>query len=116
MVEPLDRALLNERRLVMADAFAELLAAYLEDSARLMAEIADALERADLDRLRRAAHELRGSSANVGAATLAELCSELESASVFGADDGLPALVERVRCELRDVRDAVIAEQHKLAS
>lgn len=114
MPERLDRALLEERRLLLAEAFAVLLETYLEDSEQRMGEIGDALERGDLERLRRAAHALKGSGANVGAAALAALCGELEDAATAGTADGLRALVERVRVELRDVRDAIVAEKQRL--
>ncbi|HEX7036023.1 MAG TPA: Hpt domain-containing protein [Pseudomonadales bacterium] len=113
MAERLDRALLEERRMLMNDGFAALLDAYLDDSERRMGEIGDALESGDLERLRRAAHALKGSAANVGAEALAVLCEELEDAAEATGLDALGPLVDRVRAELRDVRDAVVAEQQK---
>ena len=100
--------------MLMNEGFAALLDAYLDDSERRMGEIGDALDSGDLERLRTAAHALKGSSANVGAEALAALCGELEDSAAVQAVDALRRLVERVRAELRDVRDAVVAEQQNL--
>ena len=93
----------------MEDEFGTLLQAYLEDSERQLHEVSDAWEAGDLDRLRRSAHSLKGSSSNVGAAALAALCGHLEEAAVNARGDVIPGALERVRCELREVRDAVAA-------
>jgi hypothetical protein len=54
----------------------EVIDEYLEDSARQLA----ALNEADGEDRRRAAHTLKSTSASVGAARLAELCGQIERA------------------------------------
>ena len=82
---------------------------YLDDAPPLMTTIRAAAERADAVALRRAAHSLKSSSANLGAMRLSRLCRELESIGASGSvDDKAPALVadagsefERVRAQLQ---------------
>ena len=64
---------------------------YLEDAPPLLRTIRDAVGRADADALRRAAHSLKSSSANLGAVRLARLCQELEQIGATGSVDGVAA-------------------------
>lgn len=109
MPDRLDHALLQELKMLMEDDFGALLEAYLEDSQRQIQDVSDAWEAGDLERLRRGAHSLKGASANIGAAALAALCSHLEELAGGGDAPPLAPLLQRVRAELRDVRDAVAA-------
>ncbi len=58
---------------------AELVAMFIEDSAKLMADIADAIRDDDGASLRRAAHTLSGSLGIFGAASAAEAARQLEA-------------------------------------
>ena len=64
---------------------------YLEDAPPLLRTILEAVGRADADALRRAAHSLKSSSANLGAVRLARLCQELEQIGATGSVDGVAA-------------------------
>lgn len=59
---------------------AELIGLYLHDSSRLMDEINTAMTSQDSEKLRIAAHTLKGSSSNIGALEFSELCREIEHA------------------------------------
>ncbi|WP_291994557.1 response regulator [Candidatus Accumulibacter sp. ACC003] len=67
----------------------KIIAAYLADAPARFAQLQAAAEAGDAAALRRAAHALKSSSANVGAEKLAALCKELEmlgrNATVEGA-------------------------------
>lgn len=56
----------------------ELIAMFLDDAPKRLAEIEGALANGDVKRLERAAHTLKSSAANVGAAGLSQLCREIE--------------------------------------
>lgn len=107
MSERLDEALLAELRVLMDDAFADLLEAYLADSERRLFEVSEAWEAGDLETLRRSAHSLKGASSNIGAPELAERCGTLEHLARDRQTDAVPRALEQVRCELREVRDAL---------
>lgn len=109
MNERLDPALLQELKMLMEDEFGMLLEAYLDDSAQQLREISDAWEDGDLERLRRGAHSLKGASSNLGAVALAALCADLEQLARQGCREAVPEALDRVRTELREVRDAVMA-------
>jgi CheY-like chemotaxis protein len=68
----------------------KVISLYLETSPTRLRELREALARGDGDALRRAAHSLKSSSANLGATQLADLSRELEglarSGSVVGAE------------------------------
>jgi len=105
--ERLDSALLEELQALMDDAFGDLLEAYLVDSERRLFEVSEAWEAGDLETLRRGAHSLKGASSNIGAPELAERCGRLEQLALDRETAGLPRALEQVRCELREVRDAL---------
>jgi two-component system sensor histidine kinase RpfC len=81
----LDEALLDELRELggSEDFLVGLLQDYLDDAARLVDEIEDAIERRDLAAFDTAVHTLRSASANVGAVEVFQLCldwREIDSA------------------------------------
>ncbi len=96
----------------MEGDFGTLLEAYLKDSEYQLHQVADGWEEGDLERVRRSAHSLKGASSNVGARELASLCGDLELLAVNGRVDEVPQALDRVRAELREVRDAVVAVRH----
>ncbi len=67
------------------EALAEIVDEYVTVSHQLRAEILRLLDEGDRDALERAAHTLKGASANVGAAGLADVCAGLETARPRGA-------------------------------
>ena len=74
----------------------EMIDAFLDDAANLLASLRRAIETDDPCELRRAAHSLKSNSANFGAATLSALGKELEEigkgGSSLGAAERLPAV------------------------
>ena len=60
----------------------ELYQLFLEDSKKLIAIIADSVERKDAETLRASAHTLKGSSASISAWALQDISSELENMAI----------------------------------
>jgi CheY-like chemotaxis protein len=60
------------------DILAELIAVYLRDTPPRLAALHEAVARADVGALRGAAHSLKGSSSQIGAVQMAQLCADLE--------------------------------------
>ncbi|MDH3237576.1 MAG: response regulator [Deltaproteobacteria bacterium] len=88
--------------------FGKVLSLYLSDSPKLVEGILSAVEEGDGESLRRAAHTLKSSSANVGATDLLELCRKVEEMARAGE---IPAsgdpLLGRLEEEYRSVREAL---------
>jgi HPt (histidine-containing phosphotransfer) domain-containing protein len=74
----------------------KVVAAYLADTSPRFAQLRAAVEAGDAEALRKAAHALKSSSANVGAEKLAALCKELEMIGRKGTVDGAKTLLEDV--------------------
>ena len=75
----------------------KMIAIYLGDAPERLAAIRDGMARADAAAVAAAAHGLKSSSANLGAAALAELCQRLERhcrAGSTAAADGMVAMIE----------------------
>ena len=66
------------RELLGTGGVAQIVAMYLADAPRLVAQLQRASHAGDLPSLRSVAHTLKSSSANVGAMALSEACKTLE--------------------------------------
>ena len=91
---------LGERGRASVDA---LIGTFLGHVPEQMSIISDALERNDLDSVRREAHALKANASTFGGDRLAELSRELESEAKAGSLDGRGDLVDRVADELERV-------------
>lgn len=75
---PLDSATITELRDVMGDQFGLLCKRFADDAARRVVVMRDAIEQRVSQTLRSEAHSLKGASANLGAAALANHCLTME--------------------------------------
>jgi len=88
-IDALDLAVLDAIRELAGDdgqeELNEVIEDYLTQTARRLAELEAGLERGDADTVRRLAHMIKGSSATIGASSLAKLCAEIETGSYVTA-------------------------------
>jgi len=77
----------------------KLIATYLDNSAKLIGTLEEALAAHDATRVFQAAHTLKSSSANIGAMRLSNLCMELEAAGRAGRLEGLAVGIDAARQE-----------------
>lgn len=81
-VAAIDWARLDELRRMEAEGMpglaARLVRTYFENSRRLLAELQVAMDAGDADGVRRAAHSIKSTSANVGANALSQIARVLE--------------------------------------
>ncbi len=82
----------------------ELVARFSSDADGLVLTLREAAGQGDAERLRQAAHALKGSSRNLGAKPLSALCEELERSAGAGAIEGAGPAVARVADELARAR------------
>jgi HPt (histidine-containing phosphotransfer) domain-containing protein len=77
----------------------ELVACYLDDAALKLRELNQAIESSDPLVLGRTAHQLKGSSANMGAIAVSEIAKELESIGRANKVAGAKALIKGLEAE-----------------
>jgi PAS domain S-box-containing protein len=91
------------------DLLAELVEMYFADAPDQIAAMRDAIAVGDGQVLRQAAHALKGSSANLGAVTLAEIASRLELLGRDGKTEGAEGLLRHAEAEYERVVAAINA-------
>lgn len=95
------------------DLIVELIDLYLEDAPRRIADLQAAIAGADQLALKRTAHSLRGSSANLGARQVAALCAELEYLDDSDTWQRGSALLTRLAQAFAHVQQAFTAERQR---
>ena len=112
--EPINRRALDAIRTLMGpngDALAKkVIRTYLEDMPAGLERMQAAARVGDAEALRKAAHSMKSSSANVGAERLSRLCKALEMIGCGGTVEGAPPLLEDATAELARVVEALTAE------
>ena len=95
------------------DLVIELIDLYLKDASDKLVAIRKAMAAMDETSLRRVAHNLKGSSASLGAHRMAALCEELEHLVGDHSLHKAGSLVRRLEQELHLVRQVFTAERQR---
>jgi HPt (histidine-containing phosphotransfer) domain-containing protein len=97
-----------------SDLIIELIDLYLQDAPQQIVAIGKASAAAGWAQLRRAAHNLKGSSSTLGVRHVAEICEKLE-VRTYGPDpsEGVEALVQLLEYKFAKARQALAAERHR---
>ena len=111
-VQHLDYNVLTALQEVMEDEYPLLLDTFLEDSESRISQLHGARSAQDLGQT---AHSFKGSSINMGAVYLAELCRELEERAVAGSFYGIEDLVSRIDNEFGTVRRLFADERQRFS-
>jgi signal transduction histidine kinase/DNA-binding response OmpR family regulator/HPt (histidine-containing phosphotransfer) domain-containing protein len=110
------QALENIRALSAANGDALLdrvLHAFIEDTPGHFKTLQQAIAAANTSNIRKAAHSLKSSSANVGAETLAQLCKDMEQLGRSDIIEGTAGLLAAMESEFQAVRQALSAIMEK---
>jgi len=75
---------------------ADLLELFRSETPPLLQAMREALSRNDGPRLRESAHSVKGTASNLGAQTLASLCTELEKRGKSGSFEGVDGILAKV--------------------
>jgi HPt (histidine-containing phosphotransfer) domain-containing protein len=94
------------------DLIAELIDLYLQSAPRLVAAVREAAATGDTASLSRAAHNLRGGSASLGAWRVAAVCEEIEVARPLSSHEAA-ALAARLEEEFESARLSFEAERRR---
>jgi len=80
----------------------EIIAIFLEDTPQRLAELEDCVSKGDVTRYIRAAHSIKGSSANMGAMVLRQTAEELEHKAKNNGLAGTEELFRRLQADYAD--------------
>ncbi|WP_408005612.1 Hpt domain-containing protein [Pseudomonas carassii] len=109
----IDQKVLSDLREVMEDGYLQLLETFLEDSERRLSQLHKAK---DAEELGLAAHSFKGSSGNMGAVGLAELCRQLEERVRQQPLYGIEDLINRIDQEYLEVQRFYRGERLRIAA
>jgi HPt (histidine-containing phosphotransfer) domain-containing protein len=96
-----------------SDLIIELIDLYLQDSPERILAIRKASAAADWLLLKRAAHNLKGSSSTLGVRHVAEICEKLEENSGADSADKIEALIQLLEYKFGKARQALTAEHQR---
>lgn len=99
-----------------SDLVVELIDLYVADASRKIADIQKALDEAEGPSLKRAAHNLEGSSATLGAKQMAVLCRELQGLDSTRPTESSRTLMSRLEDEYCKVLMVFAAERERRIS
>ena len=94
-----------------SDLIVELIDLYLEDSPLRIASMREASLTTDWLVLKRAAHNLKGSSSNLGVRHVARTCEQIER--IDHSSPGVEKLLQRLECEFAAANEMLLAERHR---
>ncbi|QBF25870.1 Hpt domain-containing protein [Pseudomonas tructae] len=109
----IDREVLSDLQEVMEDGYLQLLETFLKDSEERLSHLHEAKNAGELAL---AAHSFKGSSSNMGAMALAELCRQLEDRVNQGHLWGVEDLINQIDHEYGTVRALYCAECQRVSS
>jgi HPt (histidine-containing phosphotransfer) domain-containing protein len=107
MPELLHEAAIAEFESLEGDLLADLLAMYFDQAAGLMTELTSAVGRGHAPAVRRAAHNLKGSSRTLGATRVGDVASDLEAAALDGDLSVAGELLDSLRSGLHETENAL---------
>jgi two-component system sensor histidine kinase/response regulator len=108
--ELIDRAVIAQLEDLEGAGLPGLLTLFFDEAGRLLSELGEAVERGDALAVGRAAHELKGSSATVGAAGVAHIAAALETAARANDLSAGEHCLDHLRGVLAQTEDALADE------
>jgi HPt (histidine-containing phosphotransfer) domain-containing protein len=108
-----DPAVLSALQDVMEDAYPDLLDTFLKDSQDRLEVLRAA---SDHQAISQAAHSLKGSSSNMGAVTLAALCSQLEQCANQPGGCDIQKLINKIGEAFAEVRPVYERERERYSA
>ncbi|WP_299978176.1 Hpt domain-containing protein [uncultured Pseudoteredinibacter sp.] len=103
MEAALNEHLLNELRDLMGEDFDLLIDTYRFDSNSRLNKIQESIAACDYSEVVSAAHSLKGSSANIGALNMEELCHQLVLAGREGDEGSMSYLLPKLQSEFERI-------------
>ena len=107
MAPALDRAKIRELLDLTGgeiDWLKDLMDTYLQDTRTRLDELAGLVAAGSADRIQRSAHGIKGSSSNIGATQMADLCAGMEHHARVGDRAGTVAQLAELEAEFARIR------------
>ncbi|MDX2507146.1 MAG: Hpt domain-containing protein [Gammaproteobacteria bacterium] len=98
---------LNELKEIMGDDFDELISTFISDGKIQLDKLKLAIDSTSASEIRRIAHTLKGSCANLGAHPLSEICNKLERNATDNKLGEAKDLFEKIKTEYEQVKKAL---------
>ncbi|MCK4951999.1 MAG: Hpt domain-containing protein [Gammaproteobacteria bacterium] len=95
---------LKQLRELLGDTYRDLLKAYLDDSPKRLDQMQSSFRELDFESLANTAHIMKGSSGNMGAQKLSEVCAEIEKLARNNSIDRLEEKIGEVGLAYQDVK------------
>ncbi len=92
----IDLDVLNELKEIMGDDFEELITIFISDGQTQIESLKLSIQAANLEDIKRIAHTLKGSSANLGLNDLSDSCKVLEYTLKEGSLENADKLLENI--------------------
>ncbi|MAZ88231.1 MAG: histidine kinase [Cellvibrionaceae bacterium] len=104
MTSSVDAETLTMLKDVMEDDFDTLITTYVDDVVARIPRLKAALGSQNFEDLRHCAHSLKGSSSNLGALPLADLCMQVETLAKEMCVEGVEPLLTQIETEFHQVK------------
>ena len=109
----LDQEMINALKDMGPEIFTELVELYLEEAPNQLAEVRQQFETGDYEGMAATAHSFKGSSLNLGANSLAEICKKIELKGKKGDLKALEDLLAQLDLRFEEVQKEL---QHEMTS
>ncbi len=104
---PLDFATINMLRGIMEDDFDLLIDTFINDTRQRLQNLKDNCAQLSADEIKQEAHSLKGSSSNIGALVMSNLCLLVEEQARTGNLDGIDKKINAIAAAFDDVQKAL---------
>ncbi|WP_396587200.1 Hpt domain-containing protein [Bermanella sp. R86510] len=108
-MDHIDHQQMEDLKEIMEDDFQNLIETFLDDADSKLTELQSALNNNDSAQVGALAHSLKGSSSNICAHPLSEVCAQLEKLGKAGDMESAKTVLNNVEAELSAVREALMA-------
>jgi len=105
MSDSINTEMVNDLKELMEGDFSVLLETFINDADSRLEHLKSAISNNDAEQVQAVAHAFKGSSANLGASKLSEICFSLETLGRESKLENAPAIYAEVVTEYQTVRD-----------
>lgn len=111
--EPVDHNKLKQLQEILGDEFSGVIDIFIEDTLGRINDILDKLSRGDIEAISSLAHVIKGSSSNLGATVMPELCKELMTSIRNKEIDNIEEQVVSIQEEFGRIQETLEAFYNK---